>query len=540
MRVKTLLTPMHAQVLLVSGFIMATGNFAFFHKLLDVYPLAQGHLPFVLSVGAFFTLATALFLNLLCYGRGTPWVLAFFLVAASQAAYFMDTYGVVIDSAMLDNAMQTNASETADLLNFSWAWRTLLLGLVPALLVIRFRPASRGAAAELGSKLVLALLLVVLMVIAVAPFAPGYASFIREHKSVRFYANPTFFSYSVVRNVANRFRQPDSGELAVIAPGAEYIETRDRNELIILVVGETARADHFSLNGYARKTNPELEKLGVLSMKNVTACGTSTAVSVPCMFSALTHAGFDKERARHQENVLDVLRRFGVEILWRDNNSDSKGVAERVAFEDFRSPEKNPVCDVECRDIGMLDGLEAYIDARKGKDILIVLHQMGNHGPAYYKRYPQEFERYTPTCQSGELSTCTREEVINAYDNALLYTDFFLSRVIALLGKYDGEFETAMLYVSDHGESLGEYGMFLHGAPYALAPKAQTEVPVIFWAGQHFDYRMQDLRPFENQPVSHDDLLCTLLLGFEIDDKSCRGSRTVFNLNLDLQAGAAR
>jgi lipid A ethanolaminephosphotransferase len=186
----------------------------------------------------------------------------------------------------------------------------------------------------------------------------------------------------------------------------------------------------------------------------------------------------------------------------------------------------------------MLSGLDSYIASQKGRDILIVLHQMGNHGPEYYRRYPKAFERFTPTCKSSELRECSREEIDNAYDNAILYTDYFLSQTINFLKKYDGEYETAMVYVSDHGESLGEHGIYLHAAPYLIAPKEQTHIPAIVWLGQHFDFSIDQLKPYRDSPVSHDDLFCTLLAGYEIDTKMCEGPKDILYHNRELWSQA--
>ncbi len=239
------------------------------------------------------------------------------------------------------------------------------------------------------------------------------------------------------------------------------------------------------------------------------------------------------------ENALDVLARNGVEVLWRDNNSDSKGVATRVAYEDFKSPVFNPVCHGECRDIGMLAGLDKYIAARQDKDLLIVLHQMGNHGPEYYRRYPTQFARFQPASMTGELRNCSREEIDNAYDNAILYTDFFLSQVIDFLKKYDAHYETAMLYVSDHGESLGEHGLYLHAAPYLIAPEQQTHVPAIVWMGAHFDYSLDQLKPYQNAVLSPDDLFCTLLTAYELGTGTCASKKGMLMQNRDIQASLA-
>lgn len=533
---KKILTPVNRNIILAALFIMLTGNLSLLKRLLEIYPLSLENLPFLLSLTMFFTLATIFFLLLISYGRTTRWILAFFLIASSQAAYYMDQYGVVIDTVMIDNIVQTNAQEAAGLLNLNLVVRTLVLGLIPAWLVLRYKPAIQSFKIELKSRILILLVLIMTLLAVVAPFTAGYASFIREHKITRMFANPIYFTYSGILYAVQKFKSTEVTALKQTATDTVEIGNKLKNELIILVVGETARADRFSLNGYTKETNPELRKRGVVSLTDVSACGTSTGESVPCMFSVMKRKHFDRQDALHIENALDVLAKNGVQILWRDNNSDSKGVAVRMQYEDFKSPTLNPVCDEECRDIGMLSGLDKFITAKGSKDILIVLHQMGNHGPEYYRRYPKEFERFTPTCKSSDLKNCTQQEIDNAYDNAILYTDFFLSQVIDFLKKYDDQYETAMLYVSDHGESLGEHGIYLHAAPYIVAPKEQTHIPAIVWMGQHFDYKIDQLNPYRDYPLSHDDLFCMLLVGFEMDSKTCEARRNVLFQNQDFKS----
>jgi lipid A ethanolaminephosphotransferase len=523
-------------ILLVTGFIMLTGNWSLFDRMLEIYPLKLSNVPFLLSLAAFFSVLTAMFFLLLCHGRATRWMLALFLVIASQAAYYMDTFGVIVDMVMIDNIMQTNPQEFAGLLSLSLAGRTLLFGIVPAWLVIKYCPKPTNIRTEFKARLRLLGLLAISLFVLVAPFTAGYSSFIREHKITRFYANPTYATYSMIKYLTQQISIAKAVPLKHIAQDATMVGPHERTELMILVVGETARADRFSLNGYHKETNPMLAKQDVVSLSNVTSCGTSTGVSVPCMFSSLGRAAYDKETALNQENALDVLFDHGVQILWRDNNSDSKGVATRMKYEDFKSPTLNTACEGECRDIGMLNGLDKYIKARAGKDILIVLHQMGNHGPEYYRRYPKEFERFKPMCMTGELRDCSQEEIDNSYDNAILYTDYFLSNVIDLLKKYDENYATAMLYVSDHGESLGEHGFYLHAAPYLIAPKEQTHVPAIIWMGKNFDYKKDQLMPYKDDALSHDDLFCTLLVAFELNSKTCEAKKNVLLQNLTFSA----
>ncbi len=524
------------RIVLSALFLFFSSSTVFIAKLLEVYGRQSGGLLFSASVITLFAVATVMFFLLICHGRLTRWILAFFMLAASQAGYYMAQYGVVIDVDMLDNAIQTNPAEFWGLVTPSLVWRTLLLGIVPAWLVLRadLRPVAFWKA--LKTRLLLLAGSLGICVLVVAPMTASYASFIREHKQVRLYVSPLYFTYSVAR-YANEHWFPKA-PLVHQTVAADVREIGDRQdhakELIILVIGETARADRFALNGYARDTNPELRRQRVLSFTNATSCGTATAVSVPCMFSALGRAHYSADEAKSHDNVLDVLARSGVRILWRDNNSDSKGVAERVRYENFRSPQRNPVCDPECRDVGMLDGLQDFIRENQGHDILIVLHQMGSHGPEYYKRYPAAFEKFKPVCRSGELQACSKAELDNAYDNTILYTDHFLSRVIDFLKPYDRSHETAMLYVSDHGESLGERHMYLHGAPYAFAPDAQTHVPAVLWFGENFDYPFDVAQRHRDRPVSHDDLFCSLLIAFERETRVCEGMKKLFALHKDL------
>ena len=212
-------------------------------------------------------------------------------------------------------------------------------------------------------------------------------------------------------------------------------------------------------------------------------------------------------------NVLDIASHSGVEVLWLDNNSDSKGVADRVTFIDYRLMGVNPICDIECRDEGMLAGLQDFIDTKLDKDMLVVLHTMGSHGPAYYKRYPDSFEVFLPTCQTNQLNECNDEEINNAYDNTIVYTDYVLSKLIAVLENNTKVDESAMFYVSDHGESLGENGLYLHGMPYLIAPDEQKKVAALMWFNEGLSQSL-DIDAIKEKievPLSHDNLFHTLL-----------------------------
>ncbi len=517
-------------ILLVGLFILVLDNASFFGQVLKTYGLSAANAPALAALAVVFSAATVLLSALFAFGRATKPVLAIILLLAAGAGYFMDSYGIVINDEMLQNVAQTNPGEARDLINLRMLAYIGGLGVLPVFLVSRLRLVWRGWRVELFARFKLLVALLVLMIGLVLLFGSFFASFAREHKPLRSYANPTYPIYSAIKFAQGRFAAPSDKTIVPIGVDARIPREDPHRELIILIVGETARADHFSLNGYARETNPLLKQAGVVNFSDFHACGTSTAVSVPCMFSVAGSQG----KAEGQESLLDVLQRAGVNVLWLDNNSDSKGVAVRVPFQDYKSPSVNTICDIECRDEGMLVPLQAYIDSLPTGDIVIVLHQMGNHGPAYYKRYPAAFEHFKPTCQNSDLSQCTREEIVNAYDNALRYTDYFLARTIELLKQNSDRFETAMFYVSDHGESLGEGGTYLHGLPKAIAPKAQLHVPAVMWfGGHHHEVDLPALMQKRDQPYTHDHLFHTVLGFMEVET-------AIYRPELDILTGARK
>jgi lipid A ethanolaminephosphotransferase len=527
--------PAYRVILTAALFTMLTGNQAFFEGVNAVYPWAGGNALFTASLAIVLVALTVLLIAPIAMLLTMRVTTCLFLVIAAIAGHFADTLGVVIDPSMLVNAVETDSGEVQDLLGVGLLTRLLLLGVIPSVVIwlIPVRPTTTPV--RLYQSALTAVASVVVVAVCIGAFSPAYASFFREHKPLRHYANPVFPVYSMGKFIADAL---DAGttahaEFQAFGTDARVSEDHEGRELIVMVVGETARRDRFSLNGYGRETNPRLAaEASLVSYTKVTACGTSTAISVPCMFSMLDRVAFDRGEASHQENVLDVLTRSGVTVLWRDNNSGSKGVADRVLFEDFTSPDINPLCDPECRDIGMLEGLQEYVDSQDG-DILIVLHQMGNHGPAYYKRYPEEFERFSPACHSIELSACSLEEINNAYDNAILYTDYFLAEVIAFLKDNTPAYETAMLYVSDHGESLGENGMYLHGAPYMFAPIEQTEVAVIAWLGSSSDVKLESAFDLRDTVTSHDAVSGALVKLFEVESTQLVIGDGLFSVSTD-------
>jgi len=504
-------------------FLLLFDNYAFFKNTLAVYPLNIENIGFLLSLGVVIFAFNLLLFTLLSSRYTTKPLLIIVLLVSALTNYFMNSYHVVIDADMIRNVMQTNLHESADLLTLKQVLYFLLLGVLPAIVVYKVPVTYRPMKTELLAKLKTIMISLVLIAVSLFLFSKHYTSFFREHKPLRYSVNPTYWIYSIGKYIDTTY---NSGPTTLRPIGTDATIPDDANrskKLVILVVGEAARADHFSLNGYRRETNPLLKKEHIIDFSNVSSCGTSTAESVPCMFSIYDRDAYSYKKGVSTENVLDVLKHTGkVAMLWRDNNSDSKGVALRIPYENFKTKKHNPVCENgECRDEGMIAGLDKFIAAHKEKDILIILHQMGNHGPAYYKRYPKSFEKFTPVCTTSQVEQCSREEITNAYDNAILYTDYFLSKTINFLKKYDKTRQTAMLYMSDHGESLGENGVYLHGLPYFMAPDAQTHIAALLWLGDKTAKALDTSKIVKDtkRHYSQDNLFHTLLGLFGVQTK---------------------
>ena len=302
------------------------------------------------------------------------------------------------------------------------------------------------------------------------------------------------------------------GEDAHLQPA---MQTGKKN-LTILIVGETSRAADFSLSGYDRETNPLLKKDDVTYFPHTASCGTATAVSVPCMFSGMPRVHYDDALAGHQEGLLDVIQRAGVKVLWNDNDGGCKGACDRVPHQDVSSLNLAGMCiKGECYDEVLFHGLEAYIQQLQGNGV-IVLHTIGSHGPTYYNRYPPQFRRFTPTCDTNQIQDCSQEQLVNTYDNTLLYVDFIVDKAIKLLQAHQDRFTTSLVYLSDHGESLGENGTYLHGMPYAIAPEVQKHVPMLIWLSPDYQQRygvnkscLDKLAAQDN--FSQDNLFSTML-----------------------------
>ncbi len=466
--------------------------------------------------------ALAALLGLLVWPRWLKPVGLVLLLTVTSSSYFMLSYGVVIDPTMVANTLQTDAREVRDLLSLNMLGALLVGVVLPGVWWWR-QPVRRVPARRLAWQQGALSLLAVLLSAGLFWLAfQDLASLMRNHKPLRYMINPFNTLYALGRASVGQAAQAQT-PLQPLGLDAQAATASgpDAAPLIVLVVGETARAANFGLQGYERDTTPRLRALqaqgDLVYFSNVSSCGTNTQTSVPCMFSHLGRTDFSDNRDRH-ENVLDVLQRAGLAVLWLDNQSGCKGVCERVPNASTRSLDVPDWChDGECHDEIMLHGLNARLAElpaeRRAKGTVVVLHQMGSHGPAYYLRTPPQHKAFTPECASSTLQDCDPAALRNSYDNTIRYTDHFLAQTVAWLQQQPQP--GALLYVSDHGESLGENGLYLHGMPYAMAPREQTHVPMLAWLSPAFQQQRgvtaDCLRPQAGQALSHDHLFHSLL-----------------------------
>ncbi|MEO0028442.1 MAG: Phosphoethanolamine transferase EptA [Pseudomonadota bacterium] len=507
--------------LMGSVWLATIGNLALWEQVQHL-PEVTGlrGLAFAIGFGTIITAATLALLSFLNWRGWLKPVLTVFFLSAASGAYFMMSYGIVIDSTMITNVMQTDTKEALDLFNWRMLISFILLGLLPSWLLWKTPLKSLAFGKQLLSNTATVVASLVIIVATLLAIFQDYSSIMRNHTQLRYLVNPLNSFYAIGMVAAKPF-QRDQKTLLPIGKDAQVaaFKASDKPPLLLVVLGETARMGNFGVNGYERNTTPELSKENIISLKGVSSCGTSTAASVPCMFAHLGKEDFEA-RKNNYESLIDVLNHAGLAVLWIDNQSGCKGVCERVPQVLTKELKHPTLCkDGECFDEIMLQQLDERIQAlpaeRRAKGVVVVMHQMGSHGPAYYKRVPDAFKKFQPECKSNALQECSREQVVNSFDNTILYTDHFLGQAIQWLKKSEATHASAMLYVSDHGESLGENNLYLHGLPYRIAPEVQKRVPWITWWSPRFEKQAGLSRTCvknkAQDALSHDNYFHTLL-----------------------------
>lgn len=534
-------TSLELVALLVSVFFSVSCNSAFWHAYAAVSGAGASH-GWITTISLFVAM-TGLNMLLLCVllNRWTAKpVLTVLLLLTAFAVYYMNQYKVYLDPDMIRNVLHTETKESRELITPGLIAPLLLYAALPITLVWRIRLRER----PLGRALLIriATLAVTLMVTtgAILLSFQEVSALMHNHREIRHLITPGNYLVSLARVASDDSASANLPRLIVGGDAKVVGRVAGKPRLLVLVVGETVRAQNWGLNGYSRQTTPELSRLDVLNYSDVTACGSSTEVSLPCMFSVQGRRNYDKQEIKRSESLLHVLERAGIATLWRDNQTGCKGVCDQLAFESYLDARIPAYCDEQrCIDEVLLHDLAPQLDKRSG-DQVVVLHQLGNHGPSYFSRYPPAFKRFTPACETPQLGDCSRAEVVNAYDNAILYTDHFLGETIRFLQTQTTR-DTAMIYVSDHGESLGENNLYLHGVPYQIAPKTQLKVPMVMWLSSGLKAErgidVGCLRKNLSRPVSHDNLFSSILGLMQVQTKAYDRTQDVFAACTPTNAG---
>jgi lipid A ethanolaminephosphotransferase len=498
--------------LLVAAWMALLCNAAFWHRLFEVLGTGSSTLLFAASMFIGITGLTMLLLRLLSPGRVLRVSLTVLLLLTATAGWFMDTYGVALDKEMLRNTLQTNFTEARDFISWSLAWRLLWQAGPPIVMVwMVWLPFSTWLESLRDYVLGIAAG-AALVCIAVLPMYASHVSFFRNEHAARHLIAPA----NVLIGSAELLQKSLRREIPYVQVGLDAHRTgtpASRPLLVLVVVGETARAANFSLGGYDRQTNPLLQQRDVYYFSNVFSCGTSTAVSLPCMFSDLPRREFDLSKAARRDSVLDILQRAGLAVTWIENQSGCKQVCDRVINETAATYHPASCSRGECLDEVLLHALDAKLPGID-RDTVLLMHTMGSHGPAYYRRVPPQMAVFQPTCATERIETCSDAQIRNAYDNSILYTDHVLAGMIDRLAASQ-QMDSVLLYVSDHGESLGENGLYLHGQPFLIAPEVQKHVPMLMWFSSGAVPRLRIdtacLRGRLGIAASHDNLSHTLL-----------------------------
>jgi lipid A ethanolaminephosphotransferase len=452
--------------------------------------------------------------------RLTKLVCMLLTIGSAAALYFIVAYGTILDATMMGNVFNTSFSEAAGFSHPKLLLYLVALGIIPAfiLMTIKVTPTPRSKRL---------LFLVATVVIGSSWIYANSRSWLWIDKNAKQFGG-LILPWSYLVNAARYHDQTAaSRQEQRLLPGLQF--TDEKNVVVVLVIGEAARAQDFSLYGYQRPTNPRLAKDGVAVMPNTTSCSTYTTRSLQCM---LSHLGGATPAGGGYEPLTSYLDRHGVEVIWRSNNfgEPRMKVSSFQKADDIRK-ECQDNCPAEAYDELLLYKLDERLrNAGGGKKILVVLHQSGSHGPQYFKKYPPQFETFKPVCRTVDQQKCSSEELINAYDNTILYTDFLLDKVITMLKSLDNT-ASVMMYMSDHGESLGENGLYLHGIPYSIAPAVQKNIPFLVWMSDKFAERRNLDNPLrvQNPDYSQDYIFHSVMGAFGLVSEIYKKDKDIFH-----------
>ncbi len=416
-------------------------------------------------------------------------VMSIFFVGNALALYFVLEYHVLLDKSMMGNLFNTNYEESSAYLSMKMLYFVLPLGLLPIWLLWKiplYRSSRKSLIINAFSVLIVGVLIMYLN-------ASTWLWIDKYAKRLGALSMPWSYTINAVR-----YQLKEMQKNRKLKPLPRATVGNGTPQVVVLIIGESARKDHFSIYGYNRKTNPELSAIPNIIALDARSAATYTTASVSAMLSS------KGDTSDIYEPLPTYLMRAGVDVIWRANNwgSPTLKANEYLKASDLRKDCLGKECDY---DGVLLTGLRERIMHATSSKVLVILHTAGSHGPNYTRKYPSNFEVFSPVCRSVDLKSCSNTSLVNAYDNTIRYTDHFIASTIRLLQTIKRS--SLLIYVSDHGESLGEYGLYLHGTPYTIAPIYQKEIPLILWASE--PQRVHDIN--RTHTYTHRDIFHTVL-----------------------------
>lgn len=487
---------------------------------------------FAISIFALLITVINLILNLIIGQKNYKYVYSLIFILTAISFYFISQYNIVIDRDMIRNVIETNSSEAKDLFNLTFFLYLSLLSVIPIWLILRIKIKLVTFKNIVFEKVIITSISMALIITILYISYPSYASLARNNRHLSHMILPTNFIFATMSYVNEQLKVSNIPFNPISLNSNRKKENVNKN-VTILIVGETARADRFGINNYSKQTNPKLSQRDIINFNQTFSCGTSTATSLPCIFSHLNRNKYNHKIGKNSDNLLDFFNRVNIDVQWRDNNTGCKGICNRVDYIDLSQKQDKELCNTtECYDEILFQGLYSQI-INNENDQVIVLHPKGSHGPAYFLRYPSEFEHFKPTCKNIQLQKCKQLELDNSYDNTIVYADYIIDKAIKLLEQLPKYTSTSLIYISDHGESLGENNLYLHGTPYMIAPEAQKHIPFLIWMSEtekqmgQIDYGC--LKDKQNHPYSHDNIFHSMLGFMEIKTDHYDSSLDIFN-----------
>lgn len=509
-------------------------NISFANMLFKIFENLSGfNFSFLISLPIFFICVFYIFFSLISIKYIEKPLLILIIICSSITSYYSYFYSVIFDIEMFVNIFETHQGEAYSYINFSVVIWVLLTGILPALLLYKIKINHFNFAKEFFYKAISCFIAVILLFISFFLFSKDFMSIKKNNPTVHHHIVPIFFVKSFFGFIKNNYLEPRQNYKILGTDAKINSNNLKKKNLLVIAVGETARKQNHQYTGYNRETTPFTIKKDIIAFQQVSSCGTATATSVPCMFSRIGRKAFRRNKAKSEDNLMDIINRTNTNVLWIDNDAGCKGVCSKIVHIDIPANKDNKFCDgSSCHDEILVEYLENELNKLDAKDSIVVLHLIGSHGPTYYERYPNKFKKFIPDCPRSDIQNCTNEQLINTYDNTILYTDYVISKVIDTLESKQNKWNTSLIYLSDHGESLGENNLYFHGSPYFIAPDEQTKVPMIMWFSKDFinnnNINENNLKKAAlSNFYSHDNLFDTVLGLMNI-------STEIYNKDLDI------